>query len=343
MKKILIILLVLILLAVAVVAWLAVGPSVKKPSNKYLYIPTGSTLNGVRDSLLKNRVLKNTMMFNELAKQMKYNTPRPGRYEIKDGMSVMNLVRMLRNGSQSPVDLVITKLRTKEDLARHIGRRFEPDSTHIIDFLNNADSLRKYQVDTTTAMFLVLPDTYSLFWNSSPGQIFDKLFQASQKFWNDQRRQQATAHGLTPLQTYILASIIEEETNAKTDKPNIASVYLNRMRINMPLQADPTLKFGMRDFGLKRIYSKHTEINSPYNTYTNRGLPPGPICTPSKATIDAVLTSPQTEYLYFVAKSDLSGTHEFTTNYDDHLKFARLYQQKLNQLDSARKAKQSAP
>jgi len=138
------------------------------------------------------------------------------------------------------------------------------------------------------------------------------------------------------VQAYTLASIVEEETNASAEKGNIASVYLNRISKGMPLQADPTVKFALKDFGLKRIYQKHLEVESPYNTYRNRGLPPGPICTPSRKTIDAVLNSPKTEYVYFVASPKFDGTHDFSITYDEHLQKAREYQSALNQLEATR-------
>ena len=255
---------------------------------------------------------------------------------------MLAIIRRLRNGQQTPVNLVITRVRTKENFARLVANKFEFDSTAMIDFLNNADSLNNYGVKPETAMTVVLPNTYTYYWNTTPSKVYQKLYDESQKFWNADRKEKATQKGLTAQTAYILASIIEEETNAKTDKPNIASVYLNRIKIGMPLQADPTVKFALKDFGIKRILHKHLEVESPYNTYRNQGLPPGPVTTPSLETINAVLDSPPTEYIYFVANSDFSGTHIFTTNYNDHLKYAREYQQALNRQDSARKAKQAA-
>jgi UPF0755 protein len=285
--------------------------------------------------------VKHTAAFAWLAGQLKYwNNIKPGKYEIQKGSSLLTIVRMLRNGRQTPVNLVITKIRTKEDLARMIGHRFECDSAQMIAFLNNPDSLQPYGADTANALWRIIPDTYTYFWNTTPEKIYDKLYAASKKFWNDERRQKAERLGLSPQQVYTLASIVEEETNAHSEKDTIASVYLNRLNKGMPLQADPTIKFAMRDFGLKRIYQKYLFTESPYNTYRNRGLPPGPICTPSKTTIEAVLNAPQTDYLYFVANSAFNGTHVFSNSYAEHMQKARAYQQVLNQRDSARKANQ---
>jgi UPF0755 protein len=289
-----------------------------------------------------NDVIKNPALFNWLAQRMNYwKGIKPGRYKIDKGQSIISIVRMLRNDRQAEINLTINKLRTKEDLAKMTGTRFEFDSLAMQQFLDSDDSVRTYGLQAEIAMCAVLPDTYTFFWNTTPRKVFDKLKAESERFWTDERKKKAEARGLEPYEAYILASIIEEETNKASDKPNMASVYLNRIEKNMRLQADPTVKFALRDFSLKRIYQKHTQTISPYNTYQVHGLPPGPICTPSKLTIDAVLNSPKTEYLYFVANSDLSGTHVFSTNYDDHLRLAREYQQVLNKLELERKARQA--
>jgi UPF0755 protein len=290
---------------------------------------------------VNQRYISSAWWFDKTARLFGFSADRvkAGRYKINKGMSLFQLVRMLKNGRQTPVNLVITKLRTKEDFARKTGSLFECDSMQMMAFLDNPDSLDRYGLDTNTVMTAILPDTYTYFWNTTPSRIFKKIYENSQLFWNEERSEKAANHGLTPAQAYILASIVEEETNDKNDKPLIASVYLNRLSRGMLLQADPTIKFALRNFTLKRIYQKYLSVESPYNTYRNKGLPPGPICTPSRQTIEAVLDSPGTDYLYFVAKSDLSGKHVFTSNYNDHLKYAKEYQQLLNKLDSSQQEK----
>jgi UPF0755 protein len=239
---------------------------------------------------------------------------------------------MLRNNNQSPVNLVINKLRTPQDLAKIIGRNFETDSSDVIAYLENKDSLSKYDVDENTLMSLVIPDTYSFLWTTTVQKILKRLHSEQESFWTkNNRMQKAERLGFTTKQVYTIASIVEEETNKHDEKGNIASVYINRFKKGMPLGADPTIKFALKDFSLKRIYNKHLQVASPFNTYRNQGLPPGPICTPSAKTIDAVLNAPQTDYLFFVAKSDFSGYHTFATNYTDHLKFAREYQKALDE------------
>ena len=342
MKKLLVIILLIIIITGGAAAWIFLGSSTNFSAPKtYLYIRTNaSNKQAILDSIKKENIVTNIAAFKWLAGQMHYwNNIKPGKYEIDKGASLLTIVRMLKNGHQVPVHLVITKLRTKEDLARVTGRMFEFDSSAMHHFLNDEDSLKRFNADTNTAMVNVLPDSYTFFWNTTPSAVYQKFYSRAKKFWTTDRRTKAADHGLSPAQAYILSSIIEEETNNNSEKGNIASVYLNRMNKGMPLQADPTIKFAMHDFGLRRIYEKYLFTESPYNTYRNKGLPPGPICTPSEKTIDAVLNSPQTDYMYFVANSDFNGTHVFSSSYEEHMKNARQYQQALNHYDSLKKAK----
>jgi UPF0755 protein len=333
MKKRIILSVIILLLAIAgFFAWKFLGSAVhiNNTEKPYLYIKTGSTPEDVKKELTANGFLRTTTWYNMVAGLMKYNTVRPGRYKLRQGMSLVDLVRMLRSGNQSPVSFTITKIRTKEGLSSRIGAAFETDSLQMISFLNNADSLKKYDLDTNTVMIVAMPFTYPIKWNTSASGIFQQFYTAYTTFWTPERKQKAADHGLTPTEVSVLASIIDEETNLGKDKSNIASVYINRIRKRMPLQADPTVKFALREFGLRRILKGHLDTPSPYNTYINTGLPPGPICTPQVETIDSVLNSPETEYIYFVASSAFDGSSVFTTNYNDHLKYARLYQQELN-------------
>lgn len=329
-KKILIIIVAAILLIVAFFGWVLFGPTVHSSGQKYLYVRTGATYNDVTDSLVNDKIIGSRTWFNLASKMAGYNTVKPGRYEITKGMSILGLVRMLKNGSQSPVNFVITKIRTREVLAGRIGRAFECDSSEMLAFLNNPDSLQPYGLDTNNVMVVAMPLTYTLKWNTTPSRIFREFHTAWVNFWTPERKQKADSLKLSPAQVSTLASIIDEETNAASDRPNIASVYLNRLAIGMPLQADPTIKFALRDFGMRRVYEKYLRVASPYNTYANRGLPPGPICTPAEHTIDAVLNAPKTDYLYFVASAAFNGTHVFNKDYKVHMDSARSYQKQLN-------------
>ena len=286
-----------------------------------LYIRSSSaTREAVLDSLKAHKIVSNLWAFETVAGRVDYwKNIKPGRYEIKKGASVVSIVRQLKNGQQTPVNLVIVKFRTKEEFARLIGRRIEADSLQIISFLNSPDSLKKFQTTPETVMTNILPDTYTYYWNIGPTQLYQKMYAASQKFWTDDRVQKAKEMKLSRAEVSTLASIIEEETTKNDEKDTIASVYLNRLRINMPLQADPTVKFAVKDFALKKIAGPMLKVESPYNTYVYRGLPPGPICTPTAITIDKVLNHATTNYLYFVARPDLVG-HLFSETYNEHLK-----------------------
>lgn len=317
----------------AYAGWNFFGPTVSAPEGKYLFIHTGATYEDVKASIKEQHILSGTFFFDKAAMVLKYKDHvKPGRYEIKNNSSVLSLVRMLKSGNQSPVKFVINKLRTKEDLASKISNNFECDSAQVMAFLTNTDSLAEWHLDSNTVMAAVIPNTYDILWNSSFKKIFGKFKKAEEFFWNDTRLKKAAEKNLSPLQVYTLASIVEEETNKSEDKAPIASVYLNRYNAGQKLQADPTVKYAMRNFALKRIYESYLKFESPYNTYLHTGFPPGPICTPSTKTLDAVLDAPPTNYMYFVAKPELNGYSNFASTYAEHLIFAKAYQRALDSM-----------
>ena len=341
LKKIILYFVLIFFIAIAFCTWNIFGPVVNSSAKKFLYINTGATYQQVKDSLLKNKIISGTFWFDKISNYIDYpQKVKAGKYKITDGMSLYHLIKMLYSGKQVPVNLVITKLRTKEDLAKKISENFESDSLTVINFLTNTDSLRQFDVDSNTVMTDVIPNTYTYVWNTPVNKIFSKLYEEEQKFWNNERLEKAQKLQLTPQQVYTLASIVEEETNKQDDKGKIASVYINRLRKGMKLAADPTVKFALKDFSLKRIYHKHLETVSPYNTYLNAGLPPGPICTPSIKTIDAVLDSPETDYLFFVARADFSGYSDFASDYQQHQINAKAYQQALDSLIKSKEKNQ---
>ncbi len=344
-KRIVLAALIMILLAGGFFAYKFFSPAVHNTDGNYFYVNTGDDVATVKKNLIAGKFISGKR-FDLTSRLLKYKNARPGRYKPAEGMSLVNLIKMLRSADQSTVKMVIIKERTKELFAGKVGKGkrydFECDSLQMINFLNSNDSLKEFGVDTSTVMALVMPYTYELKWNSSPGNIFDQFAVAYKRFWTAARKEKADSLRLTPIDVITMASIIEEETNKKEDRYKIASVYLNRIQLGMPLQADPTVKYATKNFGLKRITGIHLRIVSPYNTYLNKGLPPGPICTPSVASIDAVLNAPNSNYIYFVASSRFDGSSEFTSNYTDHLKVARAYQQELTRrMDSSKKANAS--
>lgn len=300
--------------------------------NKFILIYTKNATKEAVINALKKDSICNTGSFNWLAGKMGYwDKIKPGRYKIPQGSSVYKIVEILRSGNQTPVDFVISrKIRTKEDFARLVGNYFEADSSQMLSFLNNKDSLEHYKLDSTNWMTAILHNTYSIPWTWPPSKIFKKIYTEQEKFWNNKnRKEKALQLGYTPLEIYTLASIVAEETNIEKDKSNIASVYLNRLEKGMKLQADPTVKFALKDFQLKRILFTHLAFQSPYNTYLNTGLPPGPICTVSSGTIDSVLNAPKTDYLYFIANPDLKGGSLFSATIQEHQKLAKQYHDSL--------------
>ncbi len=333
-KKLIFGILLIVLMVGGYASWQIFGPTVSAPESKYFYIKTGTVYNDVRQSLIDQKIISSTYFFDLVSKQLRYpRLAKAGRYQIKKGSSLLSLIRMLRSGNQAPVNLVINKLRLKEDLAQKIAANFECDSASVMNVLTDAETLNKFNVNTNTLMTIVVPNTYSMLWNASAEKIINKLYIEKEKFWNTERKNKSKALNLTPEQVYTMASIVEEETNKEADKGKIASVYMNRINTGIKLQADPTVKFAMKNFGLKRIRFVHLSYDSPFNTYQNTGLPPGPICTPSTKTIDAVLNAPQTNYIYFVAKPDWSGLSNFCQSYEEHLVNAKKYQHFLDSVN----------
>jgi UPF0755 protein len=331
-KRTLVLLCALIAGVAVYIGYRVFGPNTKTFSdNKFFYIHTGSTYDDVLHGLEDQQIVLSRNSFNWVAQKFGYpDHVKAGKYKITPGMSNFEIVKLLRSGHQTPVNLVITKLRTKTDLVHKLSANLEADSATLWALLNDQVYLRQFGLDTSTVMCAFMPNTYEFFWNTSAENTFRKFEKAHDDYWTAPRKAAAAKLGLTPIQVTILASIVEEESNKNDEKPLISSVYLNRFRKGMRLQADPTVKFALQDFALRRIREGHLQFDSPYNTYIYPGLPPGPICTPSTKTLEAVLNTPDTDYLYFCAKSDFSGYHAFAATYEEHMKNAHLYQAALN-------------
>jgi UPF0755 protein len=290
------------------------------------------SIDDLADTLFAKKIIREKISFTLLAKVLKVEQKvRSGKFRVKRATSLLTIIRMLRNNQQATVKFILNKVRTRGDLAKLVATTFEIDSAECATFFNSNDSLASFNTDTTHLLALFIPDTYEFYWSTSLPKFLQKMKNQQEAFWNlNDRTNKAKKMGMTPNQVYTLASIVEEECNYDTDKTLIASVYLNRLKIGMPLQACPTIKFAMQDFTITRIYEKYLTHPSLYNTYNKKGLPPGPICTPSPNTIDLVLNAPNTNYLYFVAKSDFSGYHHFSSTYEEHNKYADDYQKKLD-------------
>lgn len=297
----------------------------------YLYIPTGSTYADVLRIIEQDSILPNIESFKWLAEKKNYpNHVYPGRYKLDSLMSNNQIIHKLRSGFQDPVRLVFNSLRTREQLAGKISKQIEPDSLDLINWFYNDSLIAAYGLKQETFSCIFLPNTYELWWNTSAEKFIDRMYKEYQRFWNDERKEKAAKLNLTPEEVTTLASIVDEETYFSDEMPRVAGVYINRLRKRMHLQADPTLKFALGDFTIKRVLNVHKQIDSPYNTYKRYGLPPGPISIPSISAIDAVLNYESHHYLYFCAKPDFSGYHNFAKTLSQHNINAREYQRALN-------------
>jgi UPF0755 protein len=304
---------------------------VADPNRNFLLVPTGSTFEDVIRLLHDKHALKDEASFRWTAARMKYGADiKPGRYRLRSGMSNRELVQLLRSGQQSPVKLVFNNIRTKAELAERIGQQLEVKPEALLHLLGDNDYLAPLGFNASNILAMFLPDTYEIYWNTSADQFMQRMKREYGKFWNKTRLQKAKRVGLDPVEVAVLASIVQQESNREDEKPVIAGVYLNRLRKGMKLEADPTLVYALGDFTINRVLNIHKEIDSPYNTYLYAGLPPGPICLPTGASIDAVLNYQAHNYYYFCARDDFSGYHAFASTYQQHLVNARRFQKALD-------------
>jgi UPF0755 protein len=299
----------------------------------YVYIPTGSDFNKVKNLLKEGHAIKDENSFEWVALLKKYNLRvKPGKYRILNGMSNNDLVGLLRSGKQEPVRLVLLNIRTPKELAVKVALQLEADSVNLYRIMTDKVYLAQFGVTPLTVLTLFIPNTYEFFWNTSPIQFMTRMFNEKNKFWNNDREKKCRLSGLSEQKVMILASIIEKETNMDDEKPVLAGVYINRLKKGWYLQADPTLVYAWKEWRIKRVLDKHKKIDSPYNTYLYPGLPPGPLCLPSISSIDAVLNYSHHSYMYFCAKEDLSGYHNFARTLAEHNRNARRYQAALDKL-----------
>jgi UPF0755 protein len=296
-----------------------------------LYIPTGSSFIEVMDLLDENNLVKSRASLEWVAGRKNYhNRVRPGKYRLRNGMSNNQLINMLRSGNQIPVKLVFNSLRSINDMAKVVSGQIEADSASIAELAMNVEFLESIGFDTVSLPALFIPNTYEIFWDTSAEQFYRRMKNEYDRFWNRERNKKLQAIGLDRHEVSTLASIVIEETVKYDEMPVIAGVYLNRLERGMPLQADPTIKYALGDLTVRRILRADLQIDSPYNTYRNAGLPPGPIVIPPIQAIDAVLEAQNHDYIFFSAREDFSGYHRFAKTLSEHNRNARLYHDALN-------------
>lgn len=295
-----------------------------------LFISEGESYDDVFATITDLFKIKYPNILNWVAKQKKYPEQiKSGRYVFTEDMSYVDIINRLRSGQQDPINITFNNIRTIADLAKKVGEYLESDSAAIATYLSQPTNYTKYGFNEETILALFLPNTYQFYWNTSPQEFLERMVVEYNRFWNEDRREKAKAINLSPIEVSILASIVDGETNRNDEKARIAGVYLNRLRRGMLLQADPTVKYAVGDFSLRRILYKHLEIDSPYNTYKYAGLPPGPISSPTLESIDAVLNAEKHDYIFFVAKGDTSGYHNFSKTLTEHNRYVAQYRQAI--------------
>jgi UPF0755 protein len=297
----------------------------------YLKIYPGQSYDKVLSQLKDIGSIRNSGTLELLLTLVDYkNHVHPGLYTFEPGTSGLQIVRRLRSGLQTPVQLTFNNVRTVEELAGRFSHQLMADSTTLLQCFRDSSWRDSLNLTESNYVCIFIPDTYEVWWNVSPEKLRAKFVKAWHNFWNDERLEEASSIGLTPAQVSTLASIVEEETKKTDEMPKVAGLYLNRLRIDMPLQADPTVKFAVGDFTLHRILLEHISVRSPYNTYLNTGLPPGPIRIPSVNALQATLKPTKHSYIYMCAKDDFSGYHAFATTFKQHQENAVKYRQALN-------------
>lgn len=305
---------------------------VKGNEAQYVYIDTDDTQDSVIAKIHPVASHSGMTGLSALIRHSSYGENiRTGRYKLEPGDGPVTVFRRLKNGQQSSMNLTIPEARTPERLAGMLGHKLMLDSATIADALLSEERCQKLGYDTATITAMFVPNTYNVYWNMSIEGLLERMQKEHDRFWEGKREEKAAQMQLTPIEVCTLASIIDEETANNAEKPMIAGMYLNRLKQGMPLQADPTIKFALKQFELKRIWQKLLLTDSPYNTYMNEGLPPGPIKIASIQGIDAVLNAVDHDYLYMCAKEDFSGTHNFAATYQEHLKNAARYAKALNE------------
>jgi UPF0755 protein len=310
---------------------IAYTPNVLVDKEPRLFIvKEGSSFKDVQRELHEGNFVQDLISFSFIAKITGYDEQiKPGRYVLKSNMTNLQALRLLRSGKQEPVRITFNSVRLIPELAEKITRNLnmtpQEFEAAVVEFaMSNTYGFNK---DNVIAMFI--PDTYEVYYNVAPDALVKRMYREYEKFWTPDRIEKAKKTGLTQLEVSTLASIVQAETIREDEAPIIAGLYLNRLKKGIALQADPTLKFAVGDFTLKRILNVHKEIDSPYNTYMHPGLPPGPINLPELYSLEAVLNYTPSDYYYMCAKEDFSGNHNFTNSYSEHMRNAARYQKAL--------------
>lgn len=298
---------------------------------EYFYVYSHWEMKDLKEGLLQQNIINDLSSFEWVADKKEFKKPIAGKYLIHEGINNNELVNLLRSGQQETVQLTFNNIRLVEQLAGRVAQQLELDSITLLNQLKNEELARQYGFTASTFILMFLPNTYEFYWSTSTEKFIQRMAREYKTFWTEERQQKARNIGLSQSEVGILASIVKaEQLLHAEERPRIAGLYLNRLKIGMPLQSDPTLIYALNDFSIKRVLNEHKTVESLYNTYKYKGLPPGPIYLPSGSAIDAVLNYEKSDYLYMCAKEDFSGYHHFSKSLRQHNIHAKAYQNALN-------------
>lgn len=326
---------------VVVVVALGIGwkiyQTIKGPATAFagvdrtIFLTETNSLEALADQLLQDSIIVSKEDFLQVAglKQITTLSVKPGRYRFKKGASLNRILNKLRAGNQEPVQLTFTGYRTAAEIAGRVSEQIAADSLDVLTLMQNDSLAKVYGFNSETFRTMFIPNTYEVWYTTNANDFIERMHDEHERFWSEARKAKATQLGMTPTEVSILASIVKAETAKRDEAPKVAGLYLNRLEIGMALQADPTLIYALGDFSIKRVLDVHKEVDSPYNTYRNAGLPPGPINFPEPHYIDAVLNAIDHEYLYMCAKPDFSGYHNFSRTLSQHNVYANQYRRAL--------------
>ena len=305
------------------------------PTNRLLLIPTGTDYNTLKDSLKSNELLRNEFLFDLLCLKKDYHVIHPGRYLIDDQMDANSMVNALRIGAQTPLNVIFNNTSTLQDLAGKLASQVEADSLDLFNAFTNELFYSTYDFDQESMRKLFIPNTYEVYWTITPIEFLERMQKEYSRFWTDARLYKAKSLGLSPHEVSVLASIVHKETSKLDEQALVAGLYLNRLKKGMKLQSDPTVIYAIKErdgleVSIKRVLNKDLKIESPYNTYRNKGLPPNPICIPEMSALLSVLNPKSHDYVYMCAKPDFSGYHNFTQSWTEHKRNAKRFQNALS-------------
>lgn len=324
--------------AIMVVAWQVYNSGFKLQNTTYLYVDADDNVDSISQKIESQTAPESMRVFHLFAGLLNLKDRiRTGRYEVSPQHTMLNLIRDIRNHHEKPIMLVVPSTRTMDAMAGKLANQLMLDSASIEQYLKDEGNIKALGYTKETLPGLFIPNTYEVYWDVSIPKLMERMQKENAAFWNEERMNklqevsQYAGEEMTKEKVITLASIVDSETADDGEKPTIAALYMNRMRKPMALQSDPTVIFAVGDFSIRRVLHEHLKVESPYNTYRNLGLPPGPIRVPSIAGIDAVLNHDKNDYIYMCAKEDFSGTHNYAVSYGEHLRNAARYTKALNE------------